>query len=460
MRDYVEKIVEIIKENFSNGIRDDFIDTNKVLRIYLAKYPEEKISRNFIVNVIHSQGIETGGRFYFVSEGDIAKIISFFGEILKNHSVVFYSVVYNNYAKFFSDLNIFSPEVLKKVLQENDGENFYFDEFCSTNKTARLDYEISKIFMGSDSPLSAEDLQKIFPCVTEEKILSELNTKKYLPTVSGKYFPVSKIKFDDKEIFAAEKKISKVIEEKKFAVPEDYDLSLNFELNPEIDEKILLELIYEKFFADKFALRGRKLFKRSGKTTANSIKDAVENFLADKDEISVSDLLNYAKKKFPSNKNYSIVLNYCFKFMVRVDENLFVKDSLINFDVVGIDDALTPFVKNKIIPLRAVTSFTGFPPVEGFSWNLFLLASFLRKYSKNFSYSVLNSNSTNIGAIYPKSMNFDNYLDLQAQVIIQEKISLEKSAVENFLVGQGFRAKKIDKAAQRIIDRAQEILNL
>lgn len=460
MRNYVEKIIEIIKENFSNGIRDDFIDTNKILRIYLAKYPEEKVSRNFIVNVIHSQGIQTGGRFYFVSEGDIAKIISFFGEILKNSSVAFYSVVYNRHAKFFSDLNIFSPEVLKKVLQENDGENFYFDEFCSACKTARLDYEISKTFMQSDSPLSLEDLQKIFPYVPEEKILSELNTKKYLPTVAEKYFPVSKIKFDREEILAAEKKISAVIAEKSFAAPEDYELALNFELNPEIDEKILLELIYKKFFADKFVLRGRKLFKRGGKTTANAIKDAVENFLADKDEISVSELLNYAKKNFPSNKNYSIVLNYCFKFMVRVEENLFVKDSLINFDVAGIDDALTPFVQNKIIPLRAVTSFTGFPPVENFSWNLFLLESFLKKYSRKFIYDAPSLNNFNVGAIFPKSMNFENYLELQAQVIIQEKIPLEKSAVENFLVEQGFRARKIGKFTKLIIERAQEILNL
>lgn len=53
-------------------------------------------------------------------------------------------------------------------------------------------------------------------------------------------------------------------------------------------------------------------------------------------------------------------------------------------------------------------------------------------------------------------MNFKNYLDVQVAVIIQEKISLEKSVVANFLVEQGFRAKKIEKFTNMIIERANQ----
>ena len=90
---------------------------------------------------------------------------------------------------------------------------------------------------------------------------------------------------------------------------------------------------------------------------------------------------------------------------IRVEKNFFVKDALINFDVPGIDAALNSFVQGKVIPLRAVTSFTGFPPVEGYSWNLFLLESFLRRFSKKYSFMAAgaNVNNSNIGAIFPKS---------------------------------------------------------
>lgn len=459
MKDTARKIISIIKENFSNGIRDDFIDVNKLLKIFLDKYPNENISREFIFEVIRSIGIKNGTRFYFISESDIERIILVFEAVLEKYSIAYYSAVYEKHKDFFLKLNIFSPEVLKKILQRNDGENFYFDEFCTSNRMARLDYEISKIFMESDISWSIADLKNIFPYVPEEKILIVLNTEKYLQTATGKYFSVSKIKFNREEIFTAAKKISAVLEEKDFAAPEDYDLFLNFSLNPEIDEKVLLELIYKKFFADKFVMRGKKLLNKADKKIKNFVKDSVEKFLSARDEISFDELLNYCNR-ISNTHGTDKILNHCFKFMVRVDENLFVKNALINFDVAGIDDALTPFVQDKIISIRAVTSFTGFPPLNGYSWNLFLLESFLRKYSQKFTYNAPSTNNLHIGAIYPKSMNFKNYLDVQVAVIIQENIPPEKSAVENFLVEQGFRAKKIDRFTNMIIEKAQEILNL
>ncbi|MBR6012953.1 MAG: hypothetical protein IK062_04115 [Selenomonadaceae bacterium] len=456
MQDNAKQIINIIKENFSNGIRNDFIDINKVLKIYLNSYPEEQISRDFTIDVIRLNGIKAGTRFYFVSENDIERILLVFDAILEKYSIVYYSTAYEKHKDFFSKLNIFSFEVLRKILQENGDENFYFAEFCSSSRMTRLNYEISKIFMESDTSWSLEDLQKIFLYVPEEKIFAELSTKKYLPTVAGKFFAVSKIKFNREEIVAAGKKISAVIEEKNFAMPEDYSLFLNFSLNPEIDEKVLLELIHKKFFADKFAMSGKKFLKKSSKPV-NFIKEAMGKFLSERDEINFEELLKYSKKVCNNSPNsFFMALNYGSKFMIRVVENLFVKDSRINFDVAGIDEALTPFVQNKIIPLRAVTSFTGFPPVEGYSWNLFLLESFLRKYSKKFTYDAPSSNNLNIGAIYPKSMKFSDYLDVQVAVIIQENILLEKSAVENFLVEQGYRANRIKKVTEQIMKKVQD----
>ena len=460
MEDYIKKIIDIIKENFPNGVRGDFIDINKILRIYPAKYADEKIPPlNFIFGVIHSQGIKIGERFYFISENEIEKILSFFSKIFEKNLIVFYSEIFEKHSDFFSSLNIFSPEILKKILRENDKENFYFDEFCSPDRMTRLKYEISKIFMTEEKSLSLEDLQEIFLYVPAEKILSELNTKKYLPTLSGKYFSISKIKFDREEIFTAEEKIFTVIEEKNSASFDDYDLSSNFFLNPEISENVLLNLIHKKFFANKFTMRGKNFLKK-GRKSSNFVKNIFENFLVNRYEVTFSELLNFARQSGNDSKKISsMTLNYALKNMIRADENFFVKDKLINFDVAEIDEALTPFVQGKIISLRAVTSFTGFPPVVGYSWNLFLLESFLRKYSEKFSHSAPNANSANIGAIFPKSMTFENYFDVQIAVLLQENIPIEKSAVENFLVEQGFRATRNKKITLQLIEKAQEISN-
>lgn len=463
MQDIIKKIIKIIVANFPNGVRDDFIDTNKVLRIYLANYANEKISRAAVIDAIRANGIETDGRFYFLPDDAAEHVLLIFDELLETNPIVYYAAVYEKHYDFFARLRIFSPDVLKKILQEADSAHFYSAEFCSASKMTRLDYEVSKIFMATEKSLSLEDLQDKLPYVPTDKISAVLSDrKKFLQTTTGKYISASKIQFDFDELEAARQQIIDKIDANGCAAPEDYDLSSNFALNPELAEKDLRNIIYEKFFAYNFTRRGKKFFRQeifATNTSKRSFKSEMKKFLASRDEISLDSLIDYFRQISGNEIGLNIPLRYAFETMVRVSEKFFVKDALINFDVAGVDEALTPFVQGKIIPLRAVTSFTGFPPVEGYSWNLYLLESFLRKYSRRYVYDTLAANNSNTGAIYPKSMKFEDYLDVQASAVVQENIPLEKSAVEEFLIGQGYRAKRIDKVIERVIARAQEIID-
>lgn len=459
MQNVARRIVDIITANFPNGIRDDFIDTNKVLRIYSSSYTAEKISRELIADAIHTNGIENGGRFYFIEENVSEIIFLIVAELLERYSIVYYSAAYEKHAEFFARVHIFSPEVLKKILRKTCTEYFCFDEFCSASRMTRLDYEVSKIFMAAEKSLSLEDLQTKLPYVPQEKILAVLNeAKRYLRTNAGKYFSVSKIKFDAEEIHAVKRQIFSYIDANGFAAPEDYDLSTNFALNPELPEKDLRNVIYEKFFSADFTKRGKKLFKK-GTVVSEKILPPTKRlriFISEQEEVPADKLFAFAENlKLAQHA----ALSLAHKTMIRVAKNLFVKDSLMSFDVAAVDEALTPFVQGKIISLRSVTSFTGFPPVAGWSWNLFLLESFLRKYSEKYTYDTPAANSSNAGAIYPKSMKFKGYLDVQVAVVVQEKIPLEKSAVEDFLVEQGFRVTRIKKVTERIIAGVQEILS-
>ena len=168
--------------------------------------------------------------------------------------------------------------------------------------------------------------------------------------------------------------------------------------------------------------------------------------LTKQDEIDLATLL--------SAGDMITVLSGALKIMVRVSEKIFVKASRIKFDTDEIDAALTSFVQEKIIPLRAVTSFSGFPPVEGYSWNLFMLESFLRRYSRRYRFMTKCVGNTNIGAIYPRSMKFKDYFDVQLAAIVKANIPLEKIAVKNFLSEQGYNSARFDDICEEIISRA------
>ena len=458
--DAEKKIVAIILEHFPNGIRDDFIDTNKVLKLYRTKYAEE-VSLKKIADVIRARGIEDGGRFYFVSAEDVKSIKWLFDEILETNSIVYYSVVRVKHADFFVRRSVFSPKILRKVLSKK-GDYFYSKDFCATDKSTRLEYEVEKIFRARGNSLTLGELQEKFSYVPPEKISVLLDdARKYLKINSGKFFLVSEIHFDEEEIQAARKKIFSLLDASESAFLEDCDLSSTFALNPELTEKDLLNVLYEKFFSAEFTRRGKKIFKKGAldKRTSDGAVGHIRNFLADKSEVSAEELFAFAKNFAPAQSN-NIPLSVAHKMMIRAEENLFVRDPLIKFNISAVDEALTPFVKGKIIPLRSVTSFTGFPSIAGYSWNLFLLESFLRKYSRRYAYASPSNvaNSSNIGAIHPKSMKFEDYLEVQIAVVVQEKIPLEKSAVEKFLIGQGFRVKRIDTVTEEIIAGAQEKL--
>ena len=342
-------------------------------------------------------------------------------------------------------------------------KNFFcFDEFCTLSLGFKLDYEVAKIFYTENKSLSLDELQKIFRYVPNEKILSVVtNIKKYLPTVTGKYFPISKIKFDAEEISIAENKIDSAIAEKNFAAREDYDLSSNFALNPEIDEKILRDLIYKKFFADKFDRNRTRLVKKTASIKKRlGFGKLIHELCSSKDELTFDDVSYFSSKYLPSSHGYAVTLAFFNENMTRVSADLFVKSELVNFSIAAVDDALEKILQGKIIPLRAINDFTNFPPVENYSWNLFLLESFLRKYSEKFIFTSAHFNNSNIGAIYPASMNFADYLDVQVAAVVQEKILLEPEEVGNFLVEKGYRGQRSVKIIQRIIQQAKKILNL
>lgn len=458
MQNIATKILDVIKNNFPYGIRDDFIDTNKVLRIYLAERDDETVTQNQIARVIHENGVPDGGRFYFVSEGDAAKIRLLSSKILKLNAIVYYSALYERHYDFFSGAHIFSPATLKKILQTVDATHSYFPEFCSSKKMTRLDCEIEKLFTPQENSLSFEAIQRKLPYVPAEKILQVLaDTKKFLPTKNGRYVSIPRMQFDTDEIDAVKRRLLASTAEKNFVELDDLDLSSNFALNPNVSARDLLNVIHEKFFADKFTKQGKRLFKRGDELSgrARGAKSSLKDFLAEQDELPVEKLFAFAKNL--GVEQYA-ALSVAYDVMTRVEKNFFVKDESANFDVAGVDAALNPFVQDKIIPLRAVTSFTGFPPIAGYSWNLFLLESFLLKHSRQFAYAATAVNSLNIGAIFPKSLRLKNYPDVLATVLVQERVPLEKSVVEKFLIEHGYRIRFRDKAAEEIISRAQEIL--
>ena len=124
----------------------------------------------------------------------------------------------------------------------------------------------------------------------------------------------------------------------------------------------------------------------------------------------------------------------------------------------GIDEAIALYCHEKFIPLRGITDFSLFP-FTGFSWNLFLLESYVRRFSRVFKYDVRAVNSANIGAIVRKSFDYDDYNDILAYALAKSLVRLsDKHAVGNYLFDNEYIGwRLLGKSESKILKSAKAL---
>lgn len=140
--------------------------------------------------------------------------------------------------------------------------------------------------------------------------------------------------------------------------------------------------------------------------------------------------------------------------MIRIDYDTFVSNKAISFDIDATDRAISLFAINDVVAIKDVTSFTSFPYVQGAPWNLFLLESFLRHFSRKFTYQSLKANSSNTGAIVRKSAKFSDYIASLAYVIVQNGVSINEKSVGDFLKDKGYIARR-SSALPKVVSAAR-----
>ena len=365
--------------------------------------------------------------------------------------IVFYESLYQRHRETFNALKIFSPELVAAILKAAE-ENFFTDKFFGEKFFAVSRYVTLKgvieLLLKDGKSLSFDDFQKILPYVPADEIRKTLrDAKAFMPTTAGKFSLPKALQVDEREIESARKKFFAEIKSNGYAVLNAKLFPESFAANPELSEKNFCKVLFNKFFIDDFYRQGNIL-------TTNGqflfVKDLLVDFCARHDELTVKEVIARGREFDNVPSNYG--LTAAFVTMTRVSKDLFVKDEHVHFDVDGTDAALNNFVQDKaVIALRDVTSFATFPPVENFIWNLYLLESFLRKFSRQFRFYTSATNNSLVGAICPRKKFFLDYLAVQSEAVAQADIPLDTKSVDDFLIDKGYRMKRIKKVTEEII---------
>lgn len=454
-------IVSILNEHFPNGIRpNSIIDSNK-LKKYYAEATGNDISNvvSDIPATLDAIGIRHGDKVYAVSTSGRQELSGLFERLLsEGNRLFYYDDLYDAHADFLCGIHIFSSELLRTVLSEinqslwfryKNYDLWFYKNYCLTDKNITVESEIMRCYETAVF-LSYDQLKSRLPYIPIAVIRQTLaQNSSFIWVSTGLYTHVGKIEFDDAERRDACAKIEDAVSRCDFATLNSINVRASLELNPDLSESAIKSGFFQVYLADRFEKHGNIVTQKGKALRAVTL---FELYCRAQNRLTLDDLVAVEVAINGSNHRQSLLAAY--NNMVRIDRDTFVGDGEIHFDIDAADAALDLFVQGNIIPLRMVTSFTSFPYMDGYTWNLFLLESYCRRFSKRYTFQCLSVNSNNVGAIFKKSANFADYTEALAFAVAYAPLELNNKDVGDYLLENGYIARRRNVIVD-VVARAQ-----
>jgi len=437
--DVKSAIISILECRFPNGIRpNSLIDVNNLRKYYCEIIGEEIPSEIEIASLLGTIGIQHGKKIFIVTSSGKKSLVELLNRlIVEGDRLFYYDEFYDTHADFLGEIHIFSAELLKTVLTSILPSMCYSVLYFSVSINESAETEVLRCF-NSKITLSYGQLKAILRYIPLDRIKQVLAQNGDFVLVNrGVYTHTCKIEIERFDLQTVEQRIKAKTAERGYISLAALDVSEIVELNPELSESAVKKGLFQKYLASRYENRGNIIVPKGA--VLNSVA-VFKNYCQAHDRLTLDELFEFEKKVNGSARSQSLLVAY--DIMVRIDKNIFIRDGEIDFDVNLTDNALARFVNTNVIPLRSVTSFTLFPYVNGYPWNLFLLESYCRRFSNLFKFKCLSVNSMNVGAIFRKSAGFTDYIAVLVHAVANSDVRLLEKDVGDFLFDSGYVARR------------------
>ncbi len=223
------------------------------------------------------------------------------------------------------------------------------------------------------------------------------------------------------------------------------------ERNYELSVTAVHNAVFRICLADKFDKKGKIITRKGNVFNALTI---IKEYCRSIDKCSLDDLLNLEKDLIGEVHRW-IPMEAGYSVLVRIDKENYIADRFVRFDIDKTDKAIESAVKGDYLPLKSFTAFGAFPYC-GQTWNLFLLESYCRRFSKKFRFDTPSVNSRNAGAVIRKSCGMD-YTEIMADAVAKTDIILKEAMVGRFLFDNGYIGRSTTSRASELIAKAKNL---
>ena len=439
------KITKLLSKRFENGFKfDSTIELERFRDFFVEEFGEkiELTDEELKRNIAACCSVDFKGKGFVISEITKERIKNEVNSAFANGvEIIFYESFYEKHEEWLNP-PVVSAEILKQILayqlypKYRHKKNYFIKGTSDDTEVTKIENEIFRVW-GDETLLSYTELKKRLPYIPIDKIKCVMRkSENFIKNNNETYTNIKKIEITDEEYEKIIDFVTKACKTDDYVSIKDIPLGEIVERNHELTRSAIRNGIFSICLSDKFEKRGKIIIQKGGKLDISAL---IKDYCKHVERCTLDDLLKQ-EKELTGENHRKIAIEVGYSVLVRINKNNFVAEKYVDFDIDGIDNAIEMFVTGEYLPLKSFTTFASFPHC-GKAWNLFLLESYCRRFSKRFRFDALAVNSRNVGVVIRKSCNL-KYMDIMVEVVTNSNINLNENIVTNFLYENGYVSRK------------------
>ena len=454
----VEQLTDVLSSHFTNGYRLN----SPIEMARFRSFAAEDLGREITLNdeelkcFIAACGTAFDGKIYAVSAQARDRIKGLAEDYFADGAqAIFFAEFYAKNENWLFEASMVSEDmlidILRRLFPKLSFTQTYFG-YTDASVFAALEGEILHVW-GNDVLLTYGQLAERLRYIPLERIKSLLGQNGDFIWSSVETFShVSRVEITDEERQVIRIAAVRECNACGYASIADLPFGEIEERNYELSITAVHNAIYRICLSDKFDKKGKIVTRKGDDFDALTI---MKEYCRTIDKCTLDDLLNF-ERELTGEIHRWIPMEAGNHVLVRIDKDTYVADRYVHFNVGIIDEAIGLFVKGDYLPLKSFTTFGAFPHC-GQTWNLFLLESYCRRFSRKFRFDAPSVNSRNAGAVIRKSCSMD-YTEIMTDAVANADVPpLKATAVGKFLYESGYTGRSTTAKVNEIINGAKAI---
>lgn len=452
---FAEKLVQVLSMRFPNGYR-----LNSPIELARFKsFAAEALGKEIVLSDeelkkhISACGITYDGKVYAVSSQAKERIKELAEKYFADGAqTIFFAEFYAKNENWLFEVSIVSEEMLIDILRRLFPKLLFtqtYFGYTDAPVSSALESEILRVW-GDDVLLTYEQISERLQYIPMERIRSALGQNRgFIWHSIGTFSHVSRIDITDEEREIICKAAIEECNTRGYASLINLPIEQIEARNGELSSTAIHSAVFRLCLSDKFDENGKIVTRKGEVLNALAImKDRCRTI----DKCSLGELIDCANSLI-GNIDSRICIEAGNTVLIRLDSDTYVSDKYVNFDSDAVDDAIEMLISGNYLPLKSFTTFGTFPDCWQ-TWNLFLLESYCRRFSKKFRFDSLSVNSQNIGAVIRESCSL-KYTDIMVDAVVNIGVPLTDSAVGEFLLNSGYIGRRRASLISEVIDKAK-----